>query len=92
MDLEEKLASQGSLNPKEEKLHKLIKVELGERRGVEEIGLVGTPWWSLQPGRLSKKNFYGLTSDSFFQDVLWLLSSPVYLCMKSWKVFGNMKK
>ena len=39
VDLEEKLASQGSLNPKEEKLHKLIKVELGERRGVEEIGL-----------------------------------------------------
>ena len=52
MDLEEKLASQGSLNPKEEKLHKLIKVELGERRGVEEIGL-GTAGWSLQPGHLS---------------------------------------
>ena len=65
MDLEEKLASQGSLNPKEEKLHKLIKVELGERRGVEEIGL------ALLGGRFSlaaypKKRFYPwLTSDCF---------------------------
>ena len=41
VQLEEKLAAKGSesLTLKEEKLHGLIKVELGERRGVEEIGL-----------------------------------------------------
>jgi len=51
--IEEHLASKGKgqLTAKEAKIHELIKVELGERRGVEEIGEHEPHHWDHHHGR-----------------------------------------